>query len=481
MLTSSLWSILASGGAQVFSFVVFVQIARMVGPQQFGLVALAALLIDLMQTVSAGGVSDAVIQRAELSDRDSDTAFWANAGSGVVFFALAFAAAEPLASLFRTPDLGWVIRTLSVTFLITPFGAIHSARLARSFGFRALAIRSLASNLISGVVAVGVALAGGGVMALIVQRLLSAASMAAISWLSFRWTPQPRFDPAAFRGMAQYGLKTMGAQTLQQLSTRAVELIAGVALGPVAVGTIRVANRCVEMLVQLTVLPFQQVALPMLARSQSSVGSRRATYLHLSRLSGVLIFPAFGGAFALAPTILPLAFGPQWQASVGLMQIILLAGVALQCSVMVPAALGAAGYPGQLLGLALAQLVLAVVLCSVGSVFGATGLVAANVARAYVMLPFSLWLLRRKCGVGADVALGSIARPLATAGVMTAGVMALDTALRPQLPPMATLALCIAAGGALYAAGAMLLMRDTLHDLGGLLPFRARSWLQLRA
>ncbi len=478
MLSSSLWSILASSGAQLFSFIVFVQIARMVGPEQFGLVALAALLIDLMQTISAGGVADAVIQRPELSDRDADTAFWANAGSGVAFFALAFAAAGPLAGLFRTPDLAWVVRILSTTFLIAPLGAIHSARLARTFGFRALAIRSLASNLVSGTLAIGIALAGGGVAALIAQRILSAVSMAAISWLSFRWTPQPRFDPAAFRGMAQYGLKTMGAQTLQQLSTRAVELIAGVALGPAAVGTIRVANRCVEMLIQVTVQPFQQVALPALARSQSSVESRRATYLHLSRLSGLLIFPAFSGAFAVAPTLLPLAFGPQWHGSIPLMQIILLTAVALQCSVMLPAALGAAGHAGQLLGLAMAQLVLAVVLCSAGSVFGATGLVSANVVRAYVMLPFGLWLLRRKCGLGMDVVLGSVARPLAVAALMTIGVLALETMLRPQLPPPAVLAICIAAGGALYALGAMLLMREALHDFGSLLPMRAKGWLR---
>lgn len=481
MLSSSLWSILASSGAQLFSFIVFVQIARMVGPEQFGLVALAAVLVDLTQTISAGGMSDAVIQRPELSDRDADTAFWANAGSGVVFFALAFAAAGPLASLFRTPDLGWAVRTLSMTFLITPLGAIHSARLARTFGFRALAIRSLMSNLLSGALAIGIALAGGGVAALIAQRILSAASMAAISWLSFRWTPQPRFDPVAFRGMAQYGLKIVGAQILQQMSTRAVELIAGFALGPAAVGAIRVANRCVEMLIQVTVLPFQQVALPALARSQASVESRRATYLHLSRMSGLLIFPAFGGAFALAPTILPLAFGPQWQASVPLMQIILLSGVALQGSVMLPAALGAAGHAGQLLGLAMAQFVLAVLLCSAGSVFGATGLVSANVVRAYVMLPFGLWLLWRKVGLGADVVLGSIARPLAVALAMTAGVLALDTMLRPQLPPVAALAVCIAMGGVLYIMGAVVLMRETLHDFGGLLPLRAKGWLRLAA
>ncbi len=147
-------------------------------------------------------------------------------------------------------------------------------------------------------------------------------------------------------------------------------------------------------------------------------------------MSGLLIFPAFGGAFALAPTILPLAFGPQWQASVPLMQIILLTGVALQGSVMLPAALGAAGHAGQLLGLAMAQFVLAVALCSAGSVFGATGMVSANVVRAYLMLPFGLWLLRRKVGLGANVVLGSIARPLAVALVMTAGVLALDTRWR---------------------------------------------------
>ncbi len=107
------------------------------------------------------------------------------------------------------------------------------------------------------------------------------------------------------------------------------------------------------------------------------------------------------------------------------------------------------------------------------------GLVGANVVRAYVMLPFGLWLLRRKCGLGVDVVLGSIARPFAVAAGMTAGVMTLDTMLRPELPPLAVLGACIAAGGALYAAGAMLLMRETLHNFGGLLPTRARGWLRL--
>jgi O-antigen/teichoic acid export membrane protein len=481
VLSSTLWSIGASSGGQIFGFLVFVQIARQVGPDGFGLVALAALLIDIMQIVSTGGVYDAVIQRPELSEKDADTAFWANYVSGIVFFLVALAVSRPLAWAFQTPDLAWVIQILSATFLIAPLGAIHSARLARTLGFRSLAIRSLGANLVSGAVALAVVNAGGGVIALIVQRILSVVTMTVISWLCFRWLPRCRFDQATFRQLMHYGLRAMGAQLLSQMSTRTVEMTAGFALGPAAVGMVRVANRCVEMIIQITVVPFQQVALPALSRSRGNLEARQNAYTHLGRLSSLLVFPAFGGAFALAPIILPLAFGVQWSGAAHLMQIILLTAVALQCSVMIPAAIGATGYPGQVLGWSLSQLVAGIVLCAAGSLFGAAGVVTANVARAYLMLPYGLWLLRRKTGVGVRVVFGTIVRPLGVAVAMTLAVLLVQAELQPVLSPIPLLAACIVAGAIFYAVGILIFMRDMVGEVANILPLRARRWLRLPA
>jgi O-antigen/teichoic acid export membrane protein len=223
MASSAMWAGISSAGNQVLSLVVFIIIARMVTPSEFGLVTLAMLLIDLAQILSAAGLSDAVIQRRELDDEAADTAFWTNLGLGVCFTCATLLLAAPVAALFAAPELEHVMILLSVTFLITGVGTVHTARLMREFGFRALAIRNLLASLLSGAVGISMAVSGAGADALVAQRIMAVVCMTLISWWSFRWFPRLRFAPHAFRGLVGYGMRTTGVQLVMNLNARMIE------------------------------------------------------------------------------------------------------------------------------------------------------------------------------------------------------------------------------------------------------------------
>jgi len=476
MLSSMGWVLASSAGGQVVGFVIFVVVARLVTPAEFGVFTLAVVLIDLLQIVAGAGLAEAVIQRRTLSDRAADTAFWSQLAIGAGFALDTAALAGPVAALFGMPDLARAIRVLAATLVIAPLGAIHAARLTRAFGFRALAVRNLAANLLSGCLGVWLALAGGGVDALLAQRLTAALAIAAIGCLSYPWLPRLRFDAAEFRALAGYGLQTMGAQLLLQATSRSAELVAGFMLGPVAVATLRVANRCVDLLTQLAVVPFQQLALPLLARAQDDRALGRATYAKLSRLSALVIYPAFAGACVLAPTVLPLVFGEPWREAGRTMQLICLVAVALHFNVLLPAALGAAGHPGQALAWSAVQLLVGVPAVAAGAAYGILGLVAANIARAYLLLPLGFGLLWRSTGIGIGAVAGGVLRPLAAAVLMAGLVAAILAALTPVLPPWAVLFCGVATGAVSYAALVLLLMQRELREHRGALP----SWLQRR-
>ncbi len=477
MLSSSAWVALSGGANQAVSFIIFVVIARLVTPAQFGLVALAALLIELMQIVSTAGIADAVIQRPTLDEKSADTAFWLNLAGGIIVAALALELAGPLGALFGVAGLGRAISLLALTFVMAPLGNIHAARLQREFGFKALAIRNVAANFISGGVGVWIALEGGGADALIAQRLTAAAAISAIGFLSYRWWPKARFDVTACRELASFAFKIVSSQILLMVNVRSIDLIAGFLMGPVAVATIRVANRCIDMLMQLTVVPFQQVALPVLSRAQHDPAARRSAYISLSRLSALVIYPAFAGAFALAPMLVPAVFGPQWREAGAVMQIICFAAIPLHFNVLLPATLAAAGYPGQVLGWSAAQLIIGVAACIFGARYGLMGLVGANLFRAYVLLPLGLVLMRRKAGIGPDVVVASIMRPLAASLLMAATVCLVRAGLAPLLPVWALLACGIAAGAVSYAAFIVLLMGDLLLGASTMLPARLQPAL----
>jgi O-antigen/teichoic acid export membrane protein len=474
MLSSSAWVALSGGANQAVSFIIFVVIARLVTPAQFGLVALAALLIELMQIVSTAGIADAVIQRPALDERAADTAFWLNLLGGILVAVLALALAGPLGALFGVAGLGRAISLLALTFVMAPIGNIHAARLQREFGFKALAIRNVVANLISGGVGIWIALAGGGADALIAQRLTAAAAISAIGFLSYRWLPELRFDMAACRELASFALKIVSSQILLMVNVRSIDLIAGFLMGPVAVATIRVANRCIDMLMNLTVMPFQQVALPVLSRAQHDPAARRSAYISLSRLSALVIYPAFAGAFALAPMLVPAVFGPQWREAGVVMQLICFAAIPLHFNVLLPATLAAAGHPGQVLGWSAAQLIIGVAACIFGARYGLIGLVGANLFRAYVLLPLGLVLMQRNSGIGPDVVLTSIARPFAASALMALTAWLVQSSVSPVLPVWAVLACGIAVGALSYAVFILLLMGDLLPGASSMLPARMR-------
>ena len=452
MMQSSFWSAVSSGGNQVVGFIVFIVIARLVTRSQFGLVALAGILIDFMQIVSAGGIPDAVIQRPELTDDAADAAFWANFMSGVCFAGVAVLAAHWAADLFHTPGLVHVIDLLSVTFIIAPLGSIHSARMAREFGFKALAVRNFVSNLISGAVGVGMAVMGFGVDALCAQRVAFSIAITVLSWAGYRWVPKVRCSSALLWPLASYGLRTAGSQLLTQINWRLPELAAGFLFGPAAVATIRIASRCVDLLGQLTVVPFQQTALPVLARAQHNPLIGRAVYIDLSRLAAFAIFPVFAGAWVLAPIAVSYVFGHQWGSAGEVTQILCLVVVALQFNILLPSVLGAAGHPGKVLIWTICQLVVGVTLCVFGSQYGVTGLVSANVIRTYLMLPFGMLLLKKLTAIQPVDFLGSIAGPLASSLVMGGAVLILRNLLTAWMPPWAVLGCCVAVGFCTYAA-----------------------------
>jgi O-antigen/teichoic acid export membrane protein len=470
MATSSLWSAISSGGNQIVSFIIFVVIARLVTPAEFGLVALASLLIDLMQVLSAGGIPDALVQRRELEEDVADTAFWTNLAAGVLFGALALALAYPLQMLFDMPGLARVIALLSISFVIAPLGMVHAARLTRAFGFRTLALRNLLASLASGGIGVVVALRGGGVDALIAQRIAAVVLVMVISWLGFRWVPRRRFTREAFMGLARYGTRSMGAQFLLQLNVRLPELLAGLLLGPAAVGIVRIANRCVDMLGQLTVVPFQQSALPVLARAQGDVALSRHVFADFSRLSAFVIFPAFAGACTLAPLLVPTVFSGKWGQAGPLMQVICLNAVALQFNVLMIAMLNAAGFPGHVLKWSAAQLVLGVAMCVAGAQYGVMGLVACNVLRAYLMLPVGLATLARCTRIAPMVVWRSIANPLGASLLMALMVVGLRLALSGAMPAWAELAVSALAGALVYLALSARFSPDLLQEAAAMLP-----------
>ncbi|MEH3038232.1 MAG: lipopolysaccharide biosynthesis protein [Sphingomonas adhaesiva] len=450
------WSTASSVGAQLVSFVAFAVLARTLGAETFGLVALAASVVDLLLILSSAGIADALVQRATLDEDEAATAFWANMALGLAFCVLVLALAEPIADFYHRPELAPVVRALALVFLLTPLGVMHNARLTRDMNFRALAFRNVAANVTGAVVGIVMALMHFGAWALVGQRLVMATVLAVLAWTATRWVPRLVFRAGAFMSFLRFGGYLSLSQLFIMLNGRIAELLSGVYFGPGVVAFIRAGGRVIDVLNQLTFAPFHQIAMPMQARVQHDPVQRNAVYVQLSRMSALFMFPCFMGVFALAPPIVEVVFGPGWGGASDAMRILALAVVPLQVNVLFIAALAAAGRSKLVLGWSIGQAALGIALVVAVAPWGWEAMLAVNVVRAYLLLPLAMILQRRVLGVGIMVVLRSV-RPAAVSAVaMAAAVGLADTALTPALSALLRLVLLVPAGGAIFFAAYLL-------------------------
>ncbi len=161
--TSILWSIVRVGWSTVATFIIFVVLARILGPADFGTFALASLFVEIGRVLAYAGLGDAVTRQLDLDEELADTAFWASLGFSVSVALVIFFAAPAYGEFVRDPNVAEILKWLAPLLPLSSLAVIHNARLAREFGHKSLAAQSIAASLLSGATAVAAAFLGWGV------------------------------------------------------------------------------------------------------------------------------------------------------------------------------------------------------------------------------------------------------------------------------------------------------------------------------
>ncbi|GAB2936305.1 lipopolysaccharide biosynthesis protein [Micromonospora polyrhachis] len=404
------WSYLLTAGRVGSSIVVTFLLAKLLGPSEFGLVAMATVFITVAQTVIQQGLVAAIVQRDQLTSQHLDAAFVVLLLTGLGG-SLLTAAASPLWALVnRAPELTVVCLALSPLVLIQGLGIVPEAVLRRELQFRAIAIRTLLAAVLSGVVGVALALAGAGIWALVGQQLVNAVVSLVVLWVVCPWRPSRRPRLGAIRELWAFSAHAANAGLGSLISSRADIIFTGIFFGPVATGIYRLAARLPDMLVDVTVRSIQQVALPSLSRLQQDRAAFTAHLVQLQHLGAVAGLPVLG---VLAATAEPLVtfLGPQWAGTEIPLRLLCLFGAVNVYGVLLGPALQAIGRPAKLAAILWSRGVLGVAtLAAVGTlmtsddaVAQATAVALAGIAIQLVVNAAAVWVTVHRA-VGASVA-----------------------------------------------------------------------------
>ena len=313
---SVLWSFVRFASDQMFNFLVFVTMARLLPTEDFGLFIVALVYAEVGKIIASGGLVSSLYRAPEITPTLADTVFWSNLLLAFIVAVAGLVLQGQIASALGRPEGASVIAALGFVVPITALGASHMSRNLRDFGHKSLALRSLLSGVIGGGLAILAALNGFGVWSLVVQRYVTETISTIVAWMAFRWRPGFQFSLQTLRRQLPLGGNVAASQLVILFISRSQDVIVSRSLGASAVGIYRTAWKSGELIAQGTIMPFSTVSLPTLAKLQSDPAAFRNAYLRIVAVSAAISFPCIVGFGLLADQLIPLIYGAQWEPSV---------------------------------------------------------------------------------------------------------------------------------------------------------------------
>jgi len=383
------WSTLQQVAGQLIEFSVFIVIARILGPAEFGLVALAAVVISLINPLVAQGLGAAIVQRDKLEPEHLDSVFWVNVGIGVLLAILLSSSSSLFANVFSQPLLSPVLICLSFSFILTSLTTVQEAVVRKELRFKALAIRVLSAKIIAGVIGITMALNDYGVWSLVARQLVNSIASVILLWRVSDWRPHKRFSKKHYLELFPFGIKVLANEILIFINRRSANLLIGYFLGTIALGFYNIAYRFMYLLLQLVSKAVHQVGMPTFAKIQHKPERLKKGLYEVTQIIALVSIPAFIGVVVLAPDIVSLLLGKKWLPAIPVFQILMLIGIVQTLLSPMVTILVGVGKPGIRLKLQVIDAIANLSLFFIVVHWGITAVAIAYTTIGYLMVP--LW------------------------------------------------------------------------------------------
>jgi teichuronic acid exporter len=310
-----LWSTIEVVVKRVFDFFVKLVLARLLFPEEFGIVGMATVFTSFIQVLSEMGVGSALIQRKDkdLKDIHFQTVFWTSLVWSILMYLILVFIVTPFASNFyNEPVLMQVIPILSIPVLFSSINIINKSQLMRVLDFKKLAFVNNISSVVAGFGALLLALNGAGVWALVFNMVFPFLIAMPLFFLATRWKPRFAWDKTAFKQIFGFGIFTFGTTLILNVSANVDYLIIGKLVNAASLGAYTLAFMLTGLVSSQLTSMISRVMFPFYSSIQTDIEKVKGYYLKVIGYYAVLIYPIMLALIVLAGPILSILFGHKW-------------------------------------------------------------------------------------------------------------------------------------------------------------------------
>lgn len=318
---SMFWKMFESTAAQIIQLIVAIIIARILNPEEYGIIAIISIFITFASILVQGGISTALIQKKDADDLDFSTLFFMSLIISILVYIFLYISSPFISSFFGLNQLTITLRIMSLGLFPGVFLSIQNAIIARSMNFKKSFISNMTAIAASGFLGITMAIRGYGVWALITQQLTFKLVLSFSLFLTLRWKPSLQFSYIRCKKLFSFGSNILLANLIDAIYTNLQSLAIGKIYTPSVLAFYTKGKQFPLLLIDNLNGSIQSVMLPTLASSQDDRFRLKQMLRKSLMISTYIVFPAMIGMAAVSEPFILLILGEKWKSAIIYMRI----------------------------------------------------------------------------------------------------------------------------------------------------------------
>lgn len=319
------WTFIDRAGSQFIGFVITIFLARLLSPNEFGLVAMASVVIAITRIFIDSGLNDSLIQKQQCTEEDYSTVFYFNMVMSALLFGVIFIAAPFIASFFGYNELTPIIRVLGLKPFIASFAFVQMAIVHKQLNFGAVAKIRIPAFLVSGGIGLVMAWYGYGVWALVIQSICETLLFNILLWFTSSWRPSFIFKRDIFKFHWQHGSRLLVVNALGAVYRNVFSLVIGKFFSPAQLGFYSRADSFRTIILNNTTGLIQTVSYPVLANMQDDNARLKNNYRKILQVTLFGLLPIVALFIVAAEPIIVFLLTDKWLPAAPILVVLMLA------------------------------------------------------------------------------------------------------------------------------------------------------------
>ena len=318
----TVWSSLDAFLGQGITFLVGLVLARLLSPEEYGLIAIITIFISVFNSIVDSGFSNALIRKQDATEADYNTVFYTNLAISTVLSTALFFGAPLIADFFSRPQLTSLTKAMSSVVIINAFAIVQNIRLTKNIDFKTKTKVSLIASLTSGVIGIAMAFGGFGVWSLVAQQISKQLLNSVFLWFFIRWMPKLLFSWKSFKEMFDFGWKLLVSGLINTIWTEIYQVIIGKFYQPQTLGQYTRAQQFSSIFSSNLTSIIQRVSYPVFSQLQDDKERLKSGYKRIIKITMLVSFVLMLGLAAIAKPMILVLIGDKWLPAVPFLQIL---------------------------------------------------------------------------------------------------------------------------------------------------------------